>query len=64
MDDRPDPGKTAVELEMGIGVGRGAETAFDDISVHIDDDHVIRLHSRVGHARRLYADGAALPVDL
>ena len=35
----------------------------DDVSVQINDDHILRRHAVIRHARRLYHDKPAFPVD-
>lgn len=44
VDHAADFRECAVEREVGGGVGRGAEFAFNHVAVEVDDHHVLSLH--------------------
>lgn len=52
-----------VEYQMRRRVARRLPFALDDVSVQINDDHILRRHAVIRHTGGLDDDQAALAVD-
>ncbi len=61
--DAGDVFEVAVELEVGLGVGRWVEGAFDGVAAEVEDDDFVGGEFGVGDAAGLDGDDAFVAVD-
>ena len=63
MYDAADIREGAIQFDVRRGVRGRAKRTFDNRSVQINHDHIIRRHVLIFHTRRLDNDQALFPVD-
>ena len=56
MYDAAERREVPIEFDMSGEIGRGAEFAFDDLAITVNDDHVFGLHGFVRYAAGLDDD--------